>query len=477
MTQRMDLVEEALIESLGKALATRLAMLVRTVRVHSVNNAALQYSVRSFAEALGQLHMHTSEVSLRGDDESVFLGDLRLRLDPVAWDMVRDLMAELADRRCGGIAFHVPLDPVGVRKLLQLLLDFPALTEAEGARKLNAEVDARGIPGVTFLPRMRLVTEAHLAPQQEAAGERMLRLYAELQVAFEAYVELKEGEVPEVVRNRILHAAQAVVDIAHEEPDWLLAAATQRDPLRYLSTHAVNMTLLSVAIGQRLEFGRKTLLNLAMSAVYADAGFRRLPYGLDGKPTDREGARWELHPLRSVMEILQTPALTRGQRDRIMVAYEHQLGRDGSGYPRAVPGKPLHIFSAIVGLADSYDALTSFRPSGDALAPPRALEAMVAQRHLYEPRLLSLLLFMLGPWPPGTVVTLSNGERGVVQRRGAHDRPLIKVIADAAGRPVRPSARDLADPALRNLTIRGFHDASALPEGVDPVRVLFAHAG
>jgi hypothetical protein len=156
------------------------------------------------------------------------------------------------------------------------------------------------------------------------------------------------------------------------------------------------------------------------------------------------------HPLESVKEILQTPALTRAQRDRILVAYEHHIGRDGSGFPRALPGKGLHLFTCIVSLADRFDELTTEHPSEMSICPSKALElmAMIEERR-FDPRLLRVFIHMMTPFPVGTLVELTTGELAVVYRHQPEPdlrfQPLVKIVKDTRGNLIAPILFNLAE--------------------------------
>lgn len=449
--RRVDLMEEAEVHALGKDLVSRLAMLIKTVRIHSVNNAALQYSVKIFDEAANALYAHLGDFTLRGDADAIFVDDHRIRPEIILWDNIVAMMRELAKRQVGGLTITGPLNPLATRGLLQTLLDHPEVPAGQSIDHLNQALHARGVHMIRLLPRMALVADLGMGTEEEAKAKRAIRLFAELLVAMNAYYAVEEATVPEVLRARLLHAVQATIDLAHEEPYWLVATSTWRDRRDWLSTHAVTTALLAMAMGQRLELGRKALLNLGMSALFADSGLRRLgiePDGRAGKGSRGEELGMDRHPLESIKEILQSPALTRGQRDRLLVAYEVHIGHDGTGFPRSIPGKPKHLFSSIVTLADRYIELTSDRPGESAVPPPWALEDMHSKADAFEPRLLKIFIHLLGPFPVGTVVKLTTGEMAVVVEPPVDHRmptrPVVRIVADRHRRPTRPTRFDLS---------------------------------
>jgi HD-GYP domain-containing protein (c-di-GMP phosphodiesterase class II) len=483
---RANILEEAAVHALGKDLVSRLAMLLKTVRIHSVQNSALQYSVKIFTEAANQLFAHLGEFTLRGDIDAMFVNDVRIRAEPILWDNIVHLLRELSNRHIGGIQFTGPVNPVVVRSFLGVLLDHEELLAGQGAKVLNEGLGGKGVHQIRFLPRMSLVTDATaLLDEEEAHARSAIRLYAELLVTMKAWMSLQEPDVPEVLRGRLLQGVQNLVDLLHESPDWVLSAATYRDPAEYRVVHAVNMCILSIALAHRIDLPRKALMNLGMAALYADSGMRRIGVDLSmaiepGSVAERHGLHE--HPLASAKEVLQTPALTRAQRDRLLVAYEHHTGRDGSGFPPRIKGKPKHLFSTIVSIGDQYDALTSDQFEVSAQSPSQALETMAKAAEFHDPRLLSIFIHMMGPFPVGTVVQLSTGETAVVFRQSIDQRfrhrPMVKIVADPRGRPVEPTLYDLTSCTSSNdfLThVQRVLPSSALRE-MTVVQALFAHS-
>ncbi len=484
--QQDALLEEARVHGLGKDLVSRLAMLFKTVRIHSVHNSALQYSVRIFVESANTLFRHLGDYTLRGDVDSVFINDTRIRPEAILWDNIVNLLRELANRGVGGIQFNGTMFPVAVRKLLQVLLDNDHLDIDEGSRILNDALRTQGVNTVTFLPRMSLITDAAPIVEEEVAkAQRSIRAYTELLVTWKAYLAISEDEVPEIIRGRLLTAVQAAVDMLHDDPDWFLSATCYRKAEEYQAVHAVNVAFLSMAVGYRIELSRKALMNLGMAAMYASAGYRRFGVSMDmrvleGGTADRQGL--QTYPLNSVKEILQTPALTRAQRDRLLVAYEHQTGDDGTGYPPRIRGKPKHLFSSIVSVCAAYDRLTSTYEGSRALSPSDGIERLTKGASRFDARLLAVFVHMLGPFPIGTMVELSTGELAVVFRhnpdRRFYTRPLVKIVRSSEGRPVAPALFDLTDGGADGTFLAWIRRAvpSDSLEDIDPAQVVFAQA-
>jgi hypothetical protein len=124
----------------------------------------------------------------------------------------------------------------------------------------------------------------------------------------------------------------------------------------------------------------------------------------------------------------------------MIVAFQHHINQDLSGYPTVPEDTTLDLFSRIVRIADTFDAMTTERPYRNKVySPHEAIRYLVAQAGpKFDPVLTKAFASAMGIYPIGTVLRLNTGEVGIVVRRsklsGDADRAMIRVIADRAGR-------------------------------------------
>lgn len=129
-----------------------------------------------------------------------------------------------------------------------------------------------------------------------------------------------------------------------------------------------------------------------------------------------------------------------GLSERLLEAVAtHHERHDGSGYPQGLRGSDIPMFGRILGLVDSYDAMTSQRPYAATRAPHQAVAALYEQRgRLYQPELVEQFIQACGIYPTGSLVELSDGRVGVVI--AVHSlrrlRPTLMLLLDAGKRPL-----------------------------------------
>jgi hypothetical protein len=97
-----------------------------------------------------------------------------------------------------------------------------------------------------------------------------------------------------------------------------------------------------------------------------------------------------------------------------IVATHHER-HDGSGYPHGLQKDEIPIFGRIMGIVDSYDAMTSSRPYAPGRSPHEAINELYRQRGtLFQPELVEQFIQNCGIYPTGTLVELSSGQVAVI---------------------------------------------------------------
>jgi len=83
-----------------------------------------------------------------------------------------------------------------------------------------------------------------------------------------------------------------------------------------------------------------------------------------GTLTSDERAVMETHPVMGAMRLMEMKGITNLA---VIVAMEHHIKLDGSGYPRIKGGWKTNIVSQMITVADVFDAVRSRRPYREPL--------------------------------------------------------------------------------------------------------------
>jgi putative nucleotidyltransferase with HDIG domain len=144
------------------------------------------------------------------------------------------------------------------------------------------------------------------------------------------------------------------------EPLRLLAVAKSDD--EYTFTHTANVSILAIYFAEHLGFKGYPLNNIGVAALLHDIGKVKTPDEIlskKGPLTQEERGIMELHSLDGALNLMEQTNITNLAT---LVAMEHHMKYDGTGYPRIKGKKSPHIASQIVSITDVYDALRTIRP-------------------------------------------------------------------------------------------------------------------
>jgi putative nucleotidyltransferase with HDIG domain len=251
-----------------------------------------------------------------------------------------------------------------------------------------------------------------------------------------------------LARNMVDGLAQAVA----QNRTALLALTTLKNYDNYTFTHMVNVSILMMGQARALGIDGALLREFGLAALMHDIGKVRTPLEVLNKPdklTDAEFVIMKRHVVDGA-EILRStpdvPALAP------VVAFEHHLRADGTGYPHGVNRPSLNLGTMLCGIADVYDAMRSQRAYQQSFPTDRILQVLKRNDgQQFDQHLVRRFVQLLGIYPVGNFVRLNTGEVAVVRQAHAPDpyRPQVRVVYDKDGTRIE-TAYDLnlweADP-------------------------------
>lgn len=213
----------------------------------------------------------------------------------------------------------------------------------------------------------------------------------------------------------------------------------------YVFQHSLNVTIFSIALGERIGLSDQQLEQVGLGAILHDIGKMAIPKEILNKKERLTDEEFQLIKQHSTIgfEILRKsytiPLLAAH------CAFQHHERLDGSGYPRGLKGSDIHLYAQIVGIADVFDAVTGHRVYRKAKLPHEGLELLYSGvGTLFDRELVQAFGRTIAIYPVGLEVTLSNCCKGIVVRQNGEmtTRPVIKVVEEK-GKPVNPYEIDL----------------------------------
>ena len=192
-----------------------------------------------------------------------------------------------------------------------------------------------------------------------------------------------------------------------------------------VSSHALNVTVISLLMARVFGFGEDDLLDLGMGALLHDVGKLDLPdraHHASGPGSHVDQLAYREHVALGVAHG-QRMGLSDGA---LVVLSQHHEMADGSGFPARLNLDRMAIGARIVSLVNRYDNLCNPAKVANTLTPHEALSLIFAQsRTKFDATMLNAFIRMMGVYPPGSVVQLTD------------DR-YASVVSCNSSRPLKP---------------------------------------
>jgi HD-GYP domain-containing protein (c-di-GMP phosphodiesterase class II) len=320
--------------------------------------------------------------------------------------------------------------------------------------------------GVRHLELERALPQQQGMRESEEAREVAKRTYSQgVAVTKDVITGIRLGRATSV--KRVKRAVQMIVDQVLNNETSLMGLTTLRDYDEYTFTHSVNVCIFAVALGKKLGFSKLQLYDLGMTALLHDVGKARVPLEVLNKTSGLDETEWKImqaHPWLGALTLFGLRGYDEIPYRSILVAYEHHMKQDLTGYPRTVRQRALGMFSRIVSVADGFDAATTRRSYQTVpIEPDQVLREMWENpKRGYDTILVKALINLIGVYPVGTCIIFDTFEVGIVAApnpEATHlNRPLVRIVIGtdggtipAPGTLVNLAERDGAGGYLRSI--------------------------
>jgi len=415
-------------------LMRHFAASVKVLQLYSAEHPIVMRAVAQFYETLERAHVESAEVVVGFVEQQVVVNGTPL-LDALG-------AAEIAERlRAAGVERIVIERGV----LPNELADFVRAISAAQAHRDAVAGDAQlAALASEHIHVGRIKVEPH---SDTEAGNlaAILRSYRNAVASAEDIWNQAQSESrldPGLALGVVDSLASAVLQ--NQLAMTALTALYEYD--NYTFTHMVNVSVLTMAQAHSLGIDGPMLRQCGMAGLMHDIGKIKTPGEILLKPdrlTDEEMAIMMRHPVDGAEMLrlqIELPPLTA------VVAFEHHLRLDGTGYPAGVSSPSLNLATQLCSIGDVYDAMRAQRVYQKAF-PTDRIQAVLKQNDgsRFDQRLVRRFSQLMGIYPVGNLVLLDTGELAVVVRIHAPDpsRPAVRVVADPDAKPL-PRPYDLA---------------------------------
>ena len=193
----------------------------------------------------------------------------------------------------------------------------------------------------------------------------------------------QRGDLDRESEQVLFHVVRALADATHAG-----------DP--YMSGHSSRVAAYCEKIGESLGLSPRDRLLLFVSAAFHDVGYLSTPEYILRKPSvlaEDEMEEVRIHPIRGAEVFAIEPSLAEIAR---AVRHHHERF-DGSGYPEGLRGDEIPLFSRIILVAETFEAMTHHRPYRRALPPEEAMRRLQASAgSQLDPEIVKHFLAIVG---------------------------------------------------------------------------------
>jgi len=429
----------------AKDIINQLAVIIRTAAIHDPGNIAVTTAIDRFITLVNPLITSEKELVLELGGEFFYINETRIRYSLEYLPNFDFLIREFRKRGLGSIVFKDILKAEDMQSFLKAFIasvfsndPFETLTEN------MVDVSSLGIG------KLRKIRDEKVEGEIDIRRAVKKSYFNAVSYTRGVINKIKSGEKVSIKKAK--RVVESMVDLILEEEQLLLGMTAIKDYDEYTYHHSVNVSILSVALGQRLGLNKKALTELGLVALFHDMGKIEIPPEILNKPTSFTDDEWNTmkrHPFWGVRAILRLRGFDVTSVRAAVVAFEHHMNYDLSGYPKTRKPLELDFYSKIISLADQYDGMTSSRVYSRIPMPPdRALSLMMERSGTQlDPILFKFFINMIGVFPVGTLVMLDTKELGLVYQSDAMflDRPKVLVIINNKGEKVGGYIVDLTE--------------------------------
>ncbi|UCF78027.1 MAG: HD domain-containing protein [Candidatus Eiseniibacteriota bacterium] len=423
---------------LCRHLVNQLYVILRIVKIYQPNNASVANALEGFLNVLRSVAGTWENVTIEAMVGCLYVNGVRLKVDVAGYASHRYIVQEMEKF---GLRNIIITDRLGIEELRTFAY---AVTEIDGGRpgfeQLRSALDEKGISNIS-------ITKSTGADSQlddkraQGAEERAKKTYHNT-IKIVKQIMHSASHFEAVKLRRAKRAVQSIVDSILHDESFLLSLATIKSHDEYTFNHCVNVCIYSVALGQRLGLSKSRLGQLGMAALFHDLGKVEIPWDILNKPEGLNREEWELvkaHTVHGTRLLAKLCRLDEQSLRAIVVAYEHHVNFDLTGYPAVRKDRTIDLFSKIVRITDAFDAMTTSRIYRMIPRNPHDSVLFLVREggKSFDPHLVRVFVSMTGIYPVGTVLELDTGESAVVVKpsRDASDiaRPSVSIIAGSEG--------------------------------------------
>lgn len=173
--------------------------------------------------------------------------------------------------------------------------------------------------------------------------------------------------------------------------------------------HVLNVSVLSMMLAKNLGLAEEKIKMVGLGALFHDIGKLKIPSQILRKTealTTPEANLLKLHTKYGVELLKLTQTFPD---DALTIVMQHHEFLDGSGYPAGLKDQGIDLLAKIVAVVNEFDNLCHPVDASKARSPHHAMSYLFkSMKGKLGAAQMATMIKMMGVYPPGTVVLLSD---------------------------------------------------------------------
>lgn len=183
-----------------------------------------------------------------------------------------------------------------------------------------------------------------------------------LAIGYESVLDANQ-EIDEILNAAEKHLYRHKITVGSSIRNHAIKAilTTLTDKFEEEKIHSLRVSTLCKELGTQLGFGKEEIDLLELAGMYHDIGKISMPDAILDKPGKLTEEEFEIIKTHTLVgyQILKAADEYSGLAE---YALSHHERWDGKGYPKGLVGTEIPVFSRIITICDSFEAMTSDRP-------------------------------------------------------------------------------------------------------------------
>ncbi|GAB1260179.1 HD-GYP domain-containing protein [Aurantivibrio plasticivorans] len=227
--------------------------------------------------------------------------------------------------------------------------------------------------------------------------------------------------------EKLVDSTSQVVDSIIRNPDafaWLCRIRDTREPIY---THIIRLAIWGGIVGRQLGLNHYSLTHLSSALLFTGIGKSTLSKQvLEGYHPSKARLEYQCHLHETLYQLQQI----RFSTDGVINTIENYCERiDGSGFPLNKTVNEIPFLSQVAGLIETYELMISPYDISHAVSPSSAVVYLNRYKgKFFDASLVEEFIKAIGIYPTGTLVELSDDQKGIIFSQDYERRLRASVI-------------------------------------------------